>query len=146
MYATQGDAMASSIRTGVNFSVEGPTFTIFDMKGTVLNNGDWAVPFGFGSMLVQVDPAPLSGDILKVIADDRAAGDEGKIAYIGVTPYSALRLALEGVLTEEVLSASEETPDSITATVRLGGIEWKLVIKQGLHYGFATYDKNNEVV
>ena len=138
--------MAGSNRTGVNYSVGGPTFTIFDELGMVLENGDWAVPSGFGSMLVQVDPAPLSGRILKVIAIDRAAGDEDKIAYIGVTPHAALRLALEGVLTKEALLASEETPDSITATVRLGGIVWKLVIKQGLLYRFATYDKNDKIV
>ena len=138
--------MASSLRTGVNWSVEGKSFTIFGQKATILEGGDWAVPSGLGSMLVQVDPAPLSGDILEVIANDRAAGNEDKIAYVGLTPFPALCLALEGVLTEQALAASEETLDSITATVMLGGTERKIVIKQELPDRFATYDENDEVV
>lgn len=138
--------MGHSIESGVNWTVEGGMFTIFDQKGFVKGN-KWVVPVDFfGGALASIDPSPIKRDIEKVIAGDVRDGNGDKIAYVGVGPFQGLLLALEGVITPQMLRASTETPDRIIMDARLGGAERKLVVLKDTAYTWATFDRNDEVV
>ena len=137
--------MVSSVRTGVNWSIEDGTIDIFGAKGYKRENGKWAVN-ALGDAMCEVSPDPMSGDILAVIEQDRRAGNADKIAYVRVGPRQAVVLFLEGILTIEALEKSEETTRSISAEVTLDGTVRKLVIMPDLPFTFGTFDANDELV
>ncbi|QQG51345.1 MAG: hypothetical protein HZB75_02460 [Candidatus Saccharibacteria bacterium] len=139
--------MGHGIVSGVNWSVEGETFTIFGASGWV-NGSRWMVPLGpSGPGIAPVKPAPIKGDIDKVIAADIADGNGSKIDYVGVGGFQALLLALEGVITVDMLRTAQETPDRIIIeNVAFARGRRKLVIIKNAKYTMATFDRNDEVV
>lgn len=113
-----------------------------------LARGTWAVPSGLG-IGIEVDPSPIFSEIVEIIEADTAAGNEDKIDHVGLTTLGGLQLALEGVLTKEILVAGEESADSIVVTVEFLGKPRKVVIcspDKDLPYGVATYDADGQVV
>jgi len=137
--------MGTGIVTGINWSVEGRVFSFFGLRGYV-DGKHWTVPSGFGALLVEVDPDPISDNICAIIAQDERDGNANKIAYIGVQPFAGLLLALEGVITLDVLRNAQETPDRIICTVVLGDVERTLIVLKNATTPMATYDSNNEIV
>ncbi|HSW77693.1 MAG TPA: hypothetical protein VLG36_02760 [Candidatus Chromulinivoraceae bacterium] len=138
--------MGISIVSGVNWTVEGGMFTIFDQKGFV-RESKWVVSVDFlGGALSSINPSPIKRDVEGVIAGDIRDGNGDKIAYVGVGPFQGLLLALEGVITLQMLRASTETPDRIIMDANLGGVERKLVVLKETAYTWATFDGNDEVV
>ncbi len=138
--------MGSGIKSGVNWTLDGKTIAIFGDRGCKLSDSCWGVNVFDATMLTEYDPAPISGEIAQVIAEDCRAGNEDKIVYIGVGALQAVLLYLEGVLTLEALEASEETPDSIFAKVTIGGKEWTLRILEELDCRFAAFDADDQIV
>lgn len=137
--------MGSGIVGGLNWSIEGGVFSIFGQRGYV-DGKKWAVPSGFGPALTKVNPDPVSGHILRIIAGDKRDGNEGKIAYVGVNPFVGLLLALEEVITSAILRAAIETPHSIDLNVTLGGVKRRVVILKDATHTMATYDRKNQIV
>src|SRR5687768_10180439 len=113
--------MASSTVANRHFEVDGNKFTFFGLSGMPMGGGNWAMNGFFGSVMVEVDPAPVSSQIEEIIEQDRAAGNEEKIEHVLMNSRTALRLALEGRLPREALTAATETEDSIVLTLELGG-------------------------
>lgn len=141
--------MATSVETGVNWSIEGSTFWLFGLKGLV-SGKYWALPVSsLGGVLAEMDPSPLSPNIERIIQQDIACGNEAKIDFVGTTALGGLQLALEGLLTVEILRESEETPDSITVTIEFLGKPRKVVIYSPdtePAAGVATYDASGQIV
>lgn len=130
---------------GTNWSFENGVYDIFGARGYV-DGSKWVIPTGFGSLLAEVGPEPISDEIRQIIAGDVEAGNGDKIAYVGVSPRWGLLLVLEGVITVEYLQTAEETSDRIMCTVRFDGRERKFVILKDATDDAATYDSNDEVV
>lgn len=124
---------------------EGGVLTLFGQDCFVFENGNWVIPTEFGP--AEVDPEPVSEDILGLIKEDEEAGNVDKIAYVGLSPLAAMRLYLEGALTEEALEASMELPDEIIATeVTLGDVKRGIVVSPLFESNVATYDKDGQIV
>lgn len=131
--------MGTSVVSGINWSVDGDVFRFFGHMG--LRSGrNWIVGH------IEIDPCPVSKDILDILKDDALAGNAEKVAYVGVDPFHALYLALEGMITVENLVASVETPGRIELEFLLCGTPQKLVIIGDAEYAMATYDSNDQIV
>lgn len=131
----------------LNWSVsEDGMLTLFEGNCYESENGNWAVPW-LGGILAEVDPAPISGEILEIIEVGKASGKEDKIAYVGLNPLAAMQLYLEGVLTKEALEASLEVQDeSISTEVTLGDVQRPVVVSPLFEEGVATYDETGQIV
>lgn len=128
---------------GLNWSLEGQQITLFNLTGFPMVNGSWVLPLLKDSTARYESPR-LS--ILKVLEDlirqDIRDGHDDSIDAFGISTIAGLRLALEGILTRTVLSAGEESPDSITVTLFILGRPRKVIIwspDKELPEGIATY-------
>jgi hypothetical protein len=128
---------------GRNWSITGDSFTIFGNEGYRLGT-NWVMPILGGSM--EVDPEPVSAEIDALIEADVAAGKGDRIAYVGISPLTAIGLRLEGVLTDDVLTDAAETDSTVTVTLALGGKRRKVAIMQDADHHIATFDEDGNVV
>lgn len=87
--------------TGQNFSIDGCVITIFGLQGSP-DGKYWDIGIDFlgegNYVLVQVDPAPASDEVLSAIQQDIDAENYDKICMVAVSNRIAVRLWLEGVL------------------------------------------------
>lgn len=147
--------MATESWAGINWLYEDGLFMIFDKQGA-LYGAEWAVSReGLGdlvkgettvSLLTTIHPAPKSGQILKMIDKITRENKPESIAYIGVQPLMAIYLALEGVITLELLKRSDEVAGRIIMDVRLAGTPYKLVIAANATQLAAAYDRHDQIL
>ena len=120
--------MGSGVTTGIHWSVQDGMFTFFGDYRGFIREGKWVVTADVFGGLKTINPMSIRDDIEGIIAKDVADGKGDRIAYVGVGPYQGILLALEGVITLQMLRTAAEATDRITMNVTLGGAERKLVI------------------
>lgn len=138
--------MGSASMAGINWSVEDGVFSFFDSCRGYVNDGTWRVTADVFGSLKPIQPMSVKADIEAIIAGDIAAGNGDRIAYVGVGPFQAVVLALEGIITLPLLRAAKEGLSSITMNVILGGVERKLIVLKRPDHDCATYDASHRVV
>lgn len=115
-----------SSNQGIHWSIDGRSYTLFGRTASLSGSQSfWVLP-QFG--LCEIEPRPLFADIVSILNQDIAAGDEHKIDHVAITTDGALRLALEGKLTQEILEAGQVTPDSLIVVIDILGRPRKVVI------------------
>jgi hypothetical protein len=129
---------------GTNWSVTDGVFTLFGQEGFV-SGRNWVVrsPSGVVTETDLYFEPRMDSVIAMFIKLYPADGEE--IAYVGVSPGTALKLIREELLTEKILEGAEETPDTITVTLPFGRTNRKVVILKDLHENaFAIFDKDGQ--
>ena len=105
---------------GDHFEVSEEGFTIFNANGYVENETTWRVGSASG-LRIKGEPKPVLSEIEAVIEGDRLAGNEPYIAKVQISATVALRLWLEGVLTNQMLLLARSRESSVVTIVPLGG-------------------------
>jgi hypothetical protein len=133
--------MAASEITGTHFTVSSKRIDLFENVGGRLTT-TWFIDS------IEMDPCPVQEDIISVIESDRASGKEDQIAYILISSMVAIRLFLEGVITQQHFQAAQETSDTIILRLPLAGKERVVKIRSasGLEYGISTRDAADNII
>lgn len=129
--------------SGRHWSVRGEVFTVFGECGYVDGN-KWYM--SAGDEMVELHPALASDRMRRIVGRARRNGREQRIDYIGVSPFFALRMLLEGVATVDTLKKATETQDRITCEVTFDKVRYVLVISTELNQDMAVYDKCNRAL
>lgn len=104
-----------------------------------------------GSAFVQVDPAPVKGNIEETINTDISDGNGEKISYIRVNPNIGVRLFLDGTLTKKHIRDAHITAETIGFSDVLfktseGEKKFEVIVTENFEYDYATYDVDGNIV
>ncbi len=141
----------STIVKGKNLIFNGSKITLFGTSGANLQSGNWAVESGFGSLMIEVKPSPVSPKIQELVNEDMKAKRGDQIACIQVSPNIGVCLFLEGTVTRQHLeSASEENGTIVFTDVPLNTMEgqknFRVVVSPKTEHQMATLDAAGNIV
>lgn len=140
--------MSTSRISGNNFEVDGATLTVFEDKGFVMSNGNWATssPFTHG-MMVEEDPQSIMESVREAIDADVKAGRGDDIAQLQLSPRYALSLFLEGTLTATDFRRAVESDGFIDIPdVDINGRKLTVRIIGNPEYKCATADSDGNII
>lgn len=133
--------------SGPNWRYEDGVFSFFNFSGFVFGRR-WALPVNDRGDVHLETPRPIRRDVDAVIADDIRKGKGGMIDYVSMGAYETLRLALEGVITIELLrSSSGRMGESlIIPNVPFEHGPRKVVVSRSTRYTAMTFDRSGRMV
>jgi hypothetical protein len=141
------------------FKIEGSKLELFGfVYGFLTNSKDWAIyhpSISLFSWPNEYPPTPISPKISKIIQNDTKAGNESKIAYVGVEPIVAIKLWLEGIINQSHFTNFVEVGETTDAEDKVY-IELHEVILDGKPrtvriyafpgYSYGTFDASGNTV
>jgi hypothetical protein len=106
----------------------GHVINLFGLKGTHHGQGQWMTTANFGSsqepayMLVVHDPKPANHQVAQLIDTDEKAGQFDQIFRIAVSNRVAVRLYLDGTLSQENFDTATELRIDTSTFIEGAGI------------------------
>lgn len=139
--------MTSANIETTNLEFNGVKLRIFDKIG--FNSGKNWVINALEGCFVEVDPAPISQDIIGILNTDADEGNFDMIDHISLKPYQLLSLYLEGALQIGSIISAEDHDEWVT----FKNVQFKtkngtanFVIRVSDDYEMATIDANGYIV